>query len=92
MRSNSASVTKPSSSAACLSVWSWSIAWWAIFEALSYPITGASAVTSISDRSTYSSIFFRFGRVPSTRKRRKFVHPSVSSVIDCARLWIINGL
>ncbi len=36
------------------------------FEDLSYPITGASAVTSISERSTYSLIFLRFGFVPST--------------------------
>src|SRR6185437_3315087 len=51
-RSNSASVTKPSSRAACFKVRSFSIAWCAICEALSYPITGVRAVTSISERST----------------------------------------
>jgi len=38
---------------------------------------GESAVTSISERSTYSSIFFRFGLVPSTMNLRKFAHPSL---------------
>jgi hypothetical protein len=45
-------------------------------------MNGASAVTSIRERSTYSLIFFRFrfGLVPSTRNLLKFVHPSVTIV------------
>src|SRR6202158_5536296 len=49
-------------------------------------------VTSISERCTSSAIFFRFGRVSSTRNLRKFVQPSASSVIDWLRLAIISGL
>ncbi len=55
-------------------------------------MTGDSAVTSISERSTYSLIFFRLGLVPSTRNLRKFVQPSVMIVIEWAMLKIISGL
>ncbi len=55
-------------------------------------MTGASAVTNISDRSTYSAIFFRFGCVPSTRNLRKLTQPSVRSVIDWVMLLIMSGL
>src|SRR6516225_10911314 len=53
-------------------------------------MTGDSAVTSISERSTYSLIFFRLGLVPSTRNLRKFVQLShdryrVSDVEDHQR-------
>src|SRR5260370_19530498 len=44
-------------------------------------MTGESAVTSISDRSTYSLIFFKLGFVPSTRNLRKLVHPSAMIVM-----------
>src|SRR5260370_42595055 len=55
-------------------------------------MTGESAVTSIKDRSTYSSIFFRFGVVPSTRNFRKLVQPSVRIAMEWVMLKIISGL
>ena len=39
---------------------------YAIFDALSYPMTGLNAVTSIREFSRYSAIFFSFTSVPST--------------------------
>jgi hypothetical protein len=45
-------------------------------------MTGASAVTSMRERSRYSLIFFKFGLVPSTRNLPKFVHPSVKMVME----------
>src|SRR5580698_4300786 len=53
---------------------------------------GERAVTSIRERSTYSLILFRFGFVPSTRNFRKFVHPSVVILMECATLKIMRGL
>jgi len=44
-------------------------------------MTGESAVTSISERSTSFLIFLRFGLVPSIRNLRKFVQPSVMIVM-----------
>src|ERR1700691_4464777 len=45
-------------------------------------MTGESAVTSISERSTYSLIFFKLGFVPSTRNLRKFTQPSAMIVLE----------
>ena len=52
IRSNSAALTYPSASAASRKVDPAWLARCAISAARSYPITGDSAVTSISDRST----------------------------------------
>src|SRR6516225_3069072 len=58
-------------------------------------MTGESAVTSMSERSTYSLIFFRLGLVPSTRNLRKFVQLShdryrVSDVEDHQRRFALG--
>jgi hypothetical protein len=45
-------------------------------------MTDESAVTSISERSTNSLIFFRLGLVPSTKNLRKLVQPSVTIVTE----------
>src|SRR5215469_2757000 len=45
-------------------------------------MTGDSAVTSISERSTYSVIFFRLGLVPSIRNLRKFTQPSLMRMME----------
>src|SRR5258705_13105247 len=70
--SNCFSLIKPDCSAASLSVSPSSLALWAMADALSYPMTGLSAVTSISERPTSSSMCCRLSFVPSTWKVRNF--------------------
>ena len=60
--------------------------------ALSYPISGASAVTSISDFSTSSASRAQFGVMPSTQRSRNESIASVSRAIERSTLWAINGL
>lgn len=63
----------------------------AIFAALS-PISGASAVTSISDRSTSSAMRARLGSIPSTRRAQSLPSPSRADQSSASTFAPISGL
>ena len=89
--SNSAALTYPSDSAASRKVDPSWLARCAISAARSYPMTGDSAVTSISDRSTSEAMRSRFSDAPSTQKTRNVLHAPASSVAECRKLAMITG-
>jgi hypothetical protein len=64
----------------------------AILAALSYPIYGFNAVTSISELFTSYYILFVFGMIPFRQLLVNDRHPSASKRIECKTLDAINGL
>jgi hypothetical protein len=65
----------------------------AILRGASYPICGASAVTSISERSISSPMRLRFGSMPAAQCSVEGAHAVGQQAIAlCRKLWAIIGL
>mmetsp|Transcript_41084 Transcript_41084/g.136124 ORF Transcript_41084/g.136124 Transcript_41084/m.136124 type:complete len:227 (-) Transcript_41084:702-1382(-) len=67
-------------------------AFFATCEALSYPMCGLSAVTSMRDDSISCRIRARFGSMPATHDLVKHRHESASKRVEESRLEIMSGL
>ena len=89
--SNSSALMKPPLNAASLSVVFWSSARWAIADALSYPMIGLSAVTSMRDSPTNLSIRFWSSLIPSILYSRNLTHASPRIRAECNTLLIMIG-
>ncbi len=89
--SNSSALMKPPLNAASLNVVFWSRARWAIADALSYPMIGLSAVTSIRDSPTNLSIRFWSSLIPSILYSRNLAHASPRIRAECNTLLIMIG-